>query len=230
MNYRKTGFFIMIQRVVWACPITYENSMLTTFFFNQVLDDYLGGKFSYGEDTSRRFSKFHIDEIVKLAAFLFVGHGNNHFPSQNDMETIIPRPALQHFKASVWCDKVCAHMKTTHSSNTPQAQCEFLSKIRKKKLFGSSFFHVDVKLGNRAQQPAIVAINASSFYLIDPDDDRIFMEQNVSRIMSIEAMDNERNTCHVKISSATGDPKIVTIKSKKAQLIEGIVEHHLRCR
>ncbi|XP_078484828.1 unconventional myosin-XV isoform X2 [Ciona intestinalis] len=230
MTYRKLGFFIMIQRVIWAEPISFENPSLITFFFNQMLDDYITGKLFYGEGGTHKLSKFHFDETVKLAAFLFVGFGKNHFPSQSDMESIIPRPMLKQYDTTLWHEKVCGHMKSTPSCNTQQAQCEFLSKLRKRKLFGCSFFAVDVKLANTRQKPAVVAINSKGFFLINPDEDRIFLEHNLSRISNVDVRKNNKNICDVKISSSTGDPNVVTIKSPKALLIESIIEQHLQCR
>ncbi|GAU92977.1 hypothetical protein RvY_04984-2 [Ramazzottius varieornatus] len=140
-----SSYMLLFRRSVWYFPLRTENHLNETYIemmFHQAVPDYLDGLLLVSPPGGLLDEE--IKEVSKLAALLHRSTDAVQPPDVKEAKYLLPKPALvlPEPKPSHWLRIVQEYFQATVELTPIEAKAEFLNKLQRWTLFGSSFFFV----------------------------------------------------------------------------------------
>ncbi|KAJ8399769.1 hypothetical protein AAFF_G00408740 [Aldrovandia affinis] len=210
---------LSFRRVMWTQPLHFDNDLYIEFHYQQMLGDYLGGKFLLQGNSS----VIH-QQMADFAAIQHLARGLNNSPSQQELKEYLP-PAERGNGIQQLYSASLNQLAAIGYLSPRDAKIRFLASVSSLPFFSFNVFRANKVSHHDCPSPCIVAVNQEGIYFSDPKTQRTVMTIHLVDVQSLRTMHPKKEKVPaVQINYGhPSRPKTITIHLAEAKALCHII-------
>ncbi|KAG7491703.1 hypothetical protein MATL_G00006900 [Megalops atlanticus] len=157
------SIFLSFRRVIWSQPMHFDNDLYIEFHYQQVLADFLDGKFLLPSSGSAAYQ-----QMADFAAAQHLALGLKEVPSQQELKEYLPQSDKSSTNLQQLHSAVLKQLASIGSLSPRDAKIRFLENVSSLPFFGFNVFLAQKVSQQNCPSPCTVAVNQEGIFFAKP--------------------------------------------------------------